>query len=146
MLRVRAARVFTGTQMLTPGELVVEGEAVVAVGAPEESPGEVIELGDVTLAPGYVDVHNHGGGGAAFVQDPATAAALHRSHGTTSVVASLVTQSLDELDGQIRRLAPLVEAGALGCVLAQFPWSYRCGREEKVHLRRVLDAFADSAS
>ena len=65
------------------------------------APGEVIELGDVTLAPGYVDVHNHGGGGAAFAQDPATAAALHRSHGTTSVVASLVTQSLDELDGLI---------------------------------------------
>ncbi len=40
-------------------------------------------------------------------------------------------------------LTPLVEAGVLGCVLAQFPWSYRCGREEKVHLRRVLDAFAD---
>ena len=52
MLRVRAARVFTGTQMLTPGELVLEGEAVVAVGAPEEGPGEVVDLGDVTLAPG----------------------------------------------------------------------------------------------
>lgn len=122
MLRVRAARVFTGTQMLTPGELVVEGEAVVAVGAPEESPGEVIELGDVTLAPGYVDVHNHGGGGAAFAQDPTTAAALHRSHGTTSVVASLVTQSLDELDGQIRRLAPLVEAGDLAGIHLEGPW------------------------
>jgi uncharacterized protein YecE (DUF72 family) len=39
-------------------------------------------------------------------------------------------------------LAPLAEAGVLGCVLAQFPWSYRCGRTEKIHLRRVLDAFA----
>lgn len=39
-------------------------------------------------------------------------------------------------------LAPLAEAGALGCVLAQFPWSYRCERAEKIHLRRVLDAFA----
>ena len=39
-------------------------------------------------------------------------------------------------------LAPLAEAGVLGCVLAQFPWSYRCGRAEKIHLRRVLDAFA----
>ena len=40
---------------------------------------------------------------------PATAAALHRSHGTTAVVASLVTQSLDELEaqmlGEVQRLA-----------------------------------------
>lgn len=122
MLRVRAARVFTGTQMLTPGELVLEGEAVVAVGAPEEGPGEVVDLGDVTLAPGYVDVHDHGGGGAAFADDPATAAALHRSHGTTAVVASLVTQSLDELEAQIRRLAPLVDAGDLLGIHLEGPW------------------------
>ena len=38
-----------------------------------------------------------------------TLAALHRAHGTTSIVASLVTQSIDELDAQVRALAPLVQ-------------------------------------
>jgi uncharacterized protein YecE (DUF72 family) len=40
-------------------------------------------------------------------------------------------------------LAPFREAGVLGCVLIQFPWSFRCDRSEKIHLRRLLDAFAD---
>lgn len=122
MIRIRAARVFTGTEMLTPGELVIEGEAVVGVGAPEDSPGELIDLGDVTLAPGYVDAHSHGGGGFSFVEDPLAAAALHRAHGTTSIVASLVTQSLDELDAQVRALAPLVDAGELAGIHLEGPW------------------------
>lgn len=122
MIRLRADRVFTGHELLTPGELVIEGEAVVGVGAPAEGPGEVVELGDVTLAPGYVDVHDHGGGGFSFVEDPAAAAALHRSHGSTSVVASLVTQSIDELEAQVRALAVLVDAGELAGIHLEGPW------------------------
>jgi uncharacterized protein YecE (DUF72 family) len=40
-------------------------------------------------------------------------------------------------------LTPLGEAGRLGMLLVQFPWSFRPGRDEKIFLRRVLDAFTD---
>lgn len=40
-------------------------------------------------------------------------------------------------------LAVFREGGVLGGVLAQFPWSCRCERREKIHLRKLLDAFSD---
>lgn len=42
------------------------------------------------------------------------------------------------LDG----VAPLAEAGRLGAVLVQFPWSFKRTPEERTWLARVLDAFS----
>ncbi|WP_282837331.1 N-acetylglucosamine-6-phosphate deacetylase [Microbacterium flavum] len=65
------------------------------------------------LAPGFVDIHGHGGGGAAF-DDGAdairTARALHRAHGTTRAVLSLVTASVDDLADRVAVIAELAEA------------------------------------
>jgi uncharacterized protein YecE (DUF72 family) len=38
-------------------------------------------------------------------------------------------------------LAPLADAGMLGCVLMQFPWSFRYSRENRDHLVRLQQAF-----
>ncbi len=48
-------------KVVAPGEVLVEGERIVAVGAKVERPTgvEVIDLGDVTLLPGLIDVHVH---------------------------------------------------------------------------------------
>lgn len=40
-------------------------------------------------------------------------------------------------------IMPLQSEGRLGGLLLQFPWSFRCGRQEKIYLRRVLDAFEE---
>ena len=51
--------------------------------------------------PGFIDMHVHGGGGASFTEGGADearrAAAFHRAHGTTRIVASLVTAPGAEL-------------------------------------------------
>ena len=48
-------------RLQTPGEVRIEGERIVAVGAAvERSPGaEIIDLGGATLMPGLIDVHVH---------------------------------------------------------------------------------------
>ena len=48
-------------RVLTPGEVLVEGERIVAVGASVTRPAgaEVIDLGDRTLLPGLIDAHVH---------------------------------------------------------------------------------------
>ena len=70
-----------------------------------------------TLVPGFVDIHCHGGGGASFTtgepDDARSVIATHRAHGTTSLMASLVTDTVDRLDETVRALAPLVRAGEL---------------------------------
>lgn len=62
------------------------------------------------LTPGFIDLHGHGGGGAAYDDGPEairTARALHRSHGTTRAVVSLVTAPLDELERRVTMIANL---------------------------------------
>ena len=40
-------------------------------------------------------------------------------------------------------IAPIVAAGRLGAVLAQFPWSFRRTPENRAHLGRIAEAFGD---
>jgi imidazolonepropionase-like amidohydrolase len=56
----RLLQVDTGT-MLAPGEILVEGERIRAVGTAVEHPqgAKVMDLGDVTLLPGFIDAHVH---------------------------------------------------------------------------------------
>ncbi len=60
------------------------------------------------LTPGFIDIHCHGAGGAAFDDGTAgirTALAVHRAHGTTRSVLSLVTASLPDLEVRLDAIA-----------------------------------------
>ena len=48
-------------KLISPGEVLVEGEKIVAVGTsvPHPSGAEVIDLGNTTLMPGLIDAHVH---------------------------------------------------------------------------------------
>jgi len=48
-------------KIMSPGEVLVEGERIVATGSLVERPAgaEVIDLGDTTLMPGLIDAHVH---------------------------------------------------------------------------------------
>jgi N-acetylglucosamine-6-phosphate deacetylase len=75
----------------------------------------VIDAAGGVLAPGFIDIHGHGGGGASFddgAEAIATARAVHRAHGTTRAVLSLVTASLDDLAARVAVIADLVERDA----------------------------------
>lgn len=110
---------------LAEGWVEVAGEQILDIGRgePPQSPDLVV---DGVLAPGYVDAHCHGGGGASFVtEDPEVvrvATAAHRRLGTTSIVASLVTGAYADLHRQVSCLADLVEAGELAGIHLEGPW------------------------
>lgn len=60
---LKAAHLFDGSsgRLQSPGVVVVRGDRIVAVGANAAIPAEarIIELGDATLVPGYIDAHTH---------------------------------------------------------------------------------------
>ncbi len=60
---LRAARIFDATseRVLPGGAVVVQGEKIVAVGPNAAVPAgaQVIDLGDATLLPGFIDAHVH---------------------------------------------------------------------------------------
>lgn len=65
---------------------------------------------DAVLTPGFVDLHGHGGGGYSYDDgaDAIRAARdLHRAHGTTRAVISLVTAPLEELTERVRVVSEL---------------------------------------
>lgn len=79
------------------------------------SPADVVDGEGRYLTPGFIDIHGHGGGGAAFdegVEAIATARAVHRACGTTRAVVSLVTASIDDLAARVAVVADLAEVDA----------------------------------
>jgi imidazolonepropionase-like amidohydrolase len=58
---LRAARMFDGHDMRTPGQVVVSGSRILGVGpgAPIPAGAQVIDFGDATLSPGFIDAHTH---------------------------------------------------------------------------------------
>lgn len=70
---------------------------------------------DALLTPGFIDIHGHGGAGAAYddgAEAIRTGREMHRSHGTTRAVISLVTASVDDLARQVAVIADLAESDA----------------------------------
>ncbi len=122
------------------GWVEVTGDRITgAGGATPPAPADLQLTG--TLVPGFVDMHCHGGGGAAFTSGSAREAeqviATHRAHGTTSLMASLVTYTVDRLEETVRSLTPLVEAGELVGIHLEGPWlsSDHCGAHDPALLR-----------
>ncbi|GAB3630850.1 N-acetylglucosamine-6-phosphate deacetylase [Microbacterium shaanxiense] len=67
------------------------------------------------LTPGFIDIHGHGGAGASFddgVDAIRLARELHRAHGTTRAVVSLVTAPLDDLARRVGEIADLMTTDA----------------------------------
>ena len=134
-----AATVLTGSQLLRPGWIEVDGGIVTAIATGDPGRPADRALGAVTVVPGFVDTHVHGGGGGSFsvAAQTATAIALHRRHGTTTLVASLVTEAPDDLVHQVRELAPQVACGLIAGIHLEGPWlaRERCGAHDPALLR-----------
>lgn len=150
-----AGAVLTGSQLLRPGWIEVSGPTVIALGAgsPPRSPDR--DFSAMTVVPGFVDTHVHGGGGGSFsggADQTVTAVAFHRRHGTTTLLASLVSEAPDDLLRQVRELAEQVRTGLVAGIHLEGPWlaAQRCGAHdpallrdpEAAELNRVLDTGA----
>jgi len=90
--------------------------------------------------PGFVDMHAHGGGGASFTAGPTDearrAAEFHRGHGSTTLVASLVTAPAAELEARAAMLAGLAGEGVIAGLHLEGPFlsAARCGAQDPRHL------------
>lgn len=83
-----------------------------------------------------VDLHCHGGAGYYF-SDPnpdnvKTAIEFHKSHGTSTLVASLVTEEIPVLKEQIQRLLPFSQDKSIAGIHLEGPYlaQARCGAHE----------------
>ncbi|WP_461153818.1 N-acetylglucosamine-6-phosphate deacetylase [Saccharopolyspora tripterygii] len=155
-----AELILTGARVVTPGGIArpgwvrVSAGKIAAIGDGAVPQGPAIELSGRWLVPGFVDVHCHGGGGGSFTslepEQTETAVAHHRAHGTTTMLASLVSAPIPELVKQIATLAELTASGIIAGVHLEGPFlsHARCGAHapealrapEADDVRQLLDA------
>ncbi len=74
-------------RIIEGGSVETDGGVVKCVSATPANGG--IDLGGLTVAPGYVDIHCHGSAEAWFFDEPEKAAAWHLKEGTTSLLCSM---------------------------------------------------------
>ncbi|MET8201285.1 N-acetylglucosamine-6-phosphate deacetylase [Micromonospora taraxaci] len=128
-------RVVTPTGVIRQGCVEWDGDRVTAVA---EYP--TVRDGHWIL-PGFVDMHTHGGGGHTFTTgdaDEARAAAdFHLAHGTTTLLASLVSAPFELMRSATEAFSPLVEEGVLAGVHFEGPYlsAARCGAQNPEYLR-----------
>ncbi|NCT89355.1 amidohydrolase family protein [Cellulomonas sp. APG4] len=131
-------RVVTPDATLPDGVVVVHGSMLAWVGPADDAPLPHLPApSDRTLLPGLVDVHCHGGGGAGFPEatqlaQVRTAATEHRRHGTTTLVASLVTADPATLEARTALLAEAADAGVIDGIHLEGPFlsAARCGAQD----------------
>jgi N-acetylglucosamine-6-phosphate deacetylase len=149
--RVLTGRVVTPTGAVDDGAVVLRDDRIEWVGSREGAVAAgyvaVEPAPGVTLLPGLVDVHDHGGGGASFpdatsLDEAKVAAREHLRHGTTSLVASLVTAPRDVLLARAANLADLADEGEIVGIHLEGPFLSvaRCGAQNP---HDMLDGDAD---
>jgi N-acetylglucosamine-6-phosphate deacetylase len=137
--------VLAGVRVVTPdgvidnGYVRVTSDRIARVG--RGRPRGAIDHSGRWLLPGFVDIHVHGGGGHTFTTgDPSSAraaAAFHLRHGTTTILASLVTAPHELMMLATKAFVPLVAEGVLAGVHYEGPYlsQVRCGAQNPAHLR-----------
>ena len=101
---IHAGRILTPEEEINDGVILVEGSRITALGHRDEIrvPPDALDYvaGEMTVVPGFVDVHIHGAGGHDVMEASARAldriAATVARHGTTSLVATTVTAPVEE--------------------------------------------------
>jgi N-acetylglucosamine-6-phosphate deacetylase len=101
-------KIFNG-KILTPHRIIQNGCVIIENGIIREVSERNIEIPDVIeidahgkyIAPGFIDLHIHGGGGSDFMDDTEeaflTIAETHARYGTTSMVPTTLTSEKDDL-------------------------------------------------
>ncbi|GAA2431182.1 N-acetylglucosamine-6-phosphate deacetylase [Streptomyces glaucus] len=132
------ARVVLPTGIVDGGRVIVEGTRIAAAPAPADA--QVVDVTGHWLVPGFVDLHNHGGGGASFtsgtVDEVLRGVHAHRLHGTTTLVASTVTGDLDFLARRAGLLAELAQQGEIAGIHFEGPFISPC--RKGAHSARLL--------
>lgn len=169
------ARVVLPTGVLENGRVRVEAGRIASVGGEADqgvpaasvggdagrgsSDASVFDLTGHWVVPGFVDMHNHGGGGASFtsggVDEVLKGVRTHQEHGTTTLVASTVTGEMDFLAQRAGFLSELVEQGDLAGIHFEGPFISPCRKgahseallrdPDPAEVRKLLDAARGTA-
>ncbi|MBC7092531.1 N-acetylglucosamine-6-phosphate deacetylase [Candidatus Bipolaricaulota bacterium] len=117
-----------GGELVTPhglvgGDCLIRDGKIAAVGRVDAEPAsaEVLDAGGCYVAPGFIDLHVHGGGGAEFMDATpdavGTIATFHAAHGTTTLLAGLLPAPADTMRRAMIAVSEAAPCGIAGVYL-----------------------------
>ncbi len=110
---IYASRILTPQEEISDGVIIVEGSQITGVGHRDEIrvPSGAMDFvaTGLTVVPGFVDLHIHGAGGHDVMEgDPRALDRITSTvarHGTTSMVATTVTATVEETCRSLQGIA-----------------------------------------
>jgi len=116
--------IITPFHLISDKDIIVEEGKIIEIVNKEElstatlTGAEVIEGKDKFIAPGYIDIHVHGGGGSDVMDGNYEAinqiAITHSRFGTTSFLPTTMTMSKDKIIRSLRSICEAVKKGTAG--------------------------------
>jgi N-acetylglucosamine-6-phosphate deacetylase len=163
------AVVLTPDRVLPDATVEVDGGRIVGVFPAGTTKGHdadrTVDCRGLFVSPGFIDLHAHGGGGADLMDGSVdailTMVTAHARHGTTTIVPSTLTSSMDDLCKTLddvreaRRLVPGVDypGGRIAGVHLEGPYfsPAMCGAQDPRYIKnpdpaeylKILDYSAD---
>ncbi len=119
MVVLCANRLYTPQAEIQNALLFIEDRVISAVSSRDQreipNNAKVVDFADAILAPGFVDIHMHGGAGLDVMRAaPAELPRLHEflaTHGVTGYFPTTVAAPLDQTCAALEQLANAIEAG-----------------------------------
>ncbi|MEK6781192.1 MAG: N-acetylglucosamine-6-phosphate deacetylase [Bacteroidota bacterium] len=102
-LKISNGKIITPDKIIPEGHILITGNTITAVTEKNIEVDDVIEIDarGKYVAPGFIDIHVHGGGGHDFMDGTETAflkiAETHAQYGTTSMLPTTLSSSNEEL-------------------------------------------------
>ena len=102
-LKIYNGKIITPYKIMQGGTVLVTGDEITAVSERNIEINDAVEIDakGQYVAPGYIDIHVHGGGGHDFLDGTETAflaiAETHAKYGTTSMLPTTLSSSNEEL-------------------------------------------------
>ncbi len=109
------------SDFMVPGAVLLENGTIARLWLDEQPSGissvRELDCGGLIVAPGLVDIHNHGGLTHDFVAADASgnniALDFHAQHGVTAMLATVMTETHEQMSNALRLLAEQKKAGEI---------------------------------
>jgi N-acetylglucosamine-6-phosphate deacetylase len=103
LVKIYNGKIITPYKIISNGSILISGNKILEVseGNIEAPHAQQIDADEKYIAPGFIDIHVHGGGGYDFMDATEAAflkaAELHVQYGTTSITPTTLSSSKEEL-------------------------------------------------
>ncbi|OPX89977.1 MAG: N-acetylglucosamine-6-phosphate deacetylase [Pelotomaculum sp. PtaB.Bin013] len=109
MYAINNCKVYTGKNLLVDKAVIIDSNKIVDIISPFNLPAGIseINLGGLSIAPGFIDIQVNGGGGCLFNEEPSVSVICkiyeaHKRFGTTNFLPVLLSNSRDKMMAAVK--------------------------------------------